>query len=219
MAPGRRRVFTGLALGLALPMASCAPPPGSARKTDITTIGGVSYRLPDGAFADGVVEHGPRDSLLLEMNAPGPVGEPLEAVQVLLNAPSTSSNARERAKEVRDSVALNAQIVAYNLGRQDKPLRRDKDRVLDAPAGLVQVAVDPSPDMDQDLFVRPPISNTIEYIACNRKKGYIVDPTCSQMFAGPGFTVKMSYRRELLSNWDSLRASFLSYLQNHRASR
>lgn len=208
------------ACGRGAPAHDRASPPrgaGSGAAGEVTTIGGASYRLPDAAFADGLPERGPQDSLLLDLPAPATAGADPVPVQVLLVAPSTRAAAREQA--VNAYVALDASIaVSLDPRRRGEPLRQADRRVSDAPAGLVQVAVDASDSVGDDVFVRPPIADVHEFVRCSRLGPDVANPLCSQEFAAPGMAAKASYPRAQLRDWDAARTFVLTYLQQHKAS-
>lgn len=206
----------GLAAALFAPLLACTPQTEPAAPRGDVVIGGHSYRLPDEAFADGLVDHGPQDQLLLELPVPVKDGVEPATVQLLLTAPRTSDE-RERERLVVEDVRLEAHIHAADLAHTSIPFKIAAGRAPDAPPQLVQVLTYPSKSIQlYDVYVRPPLAGFHEFVACNRLGPAVNFPHCSHEFAAPGIEVKASYDREYLAHWDGIRTYVLSYLQSHR---
>ena len=212
-----RLARSGLAPALVALLFACAPevePP--APKGDVV-IGGHTYRLPDEAFADGLVDHGPQDQLLLELLVPVKDGVEPATVQLLLTAPR-STNDDERKREVLNYILTDAHInVAYSLAQRTLPFTAMIKTGLGTPAHLVQVTTYPYKSMDtNDVFVHGSLVRIEEFISCNRRGPAVVYPHCIQEFSAPGIAIKASYDRQYLGYWSQIRTFTLSYLQIHK---
>lgn len=209
-----RRTAAGLAAGCSLLCsAACGAEPQPAA-WGVITIGGATYRLPAAVFDGGEAYQGRQDSMLLELPLlAGPDDPTAEPVRVLLNE-IKDRNEIARQHHIQRSIALNASVaVSLDPHRHNQPLTPAAQRAPDAPAGLVQVAIDKSDSLGEDVFVRPPLSHVTEFIKCSRLGGAIHYPSCSQYFASTGMTVEASYDRVELAKWDRIRQSVLAYLQ------
>lgn len=217
-------VRSALALALAAPLLACAPADDPPQPKGDVVIGGHTYRLPDEAFADGLVDHGPQDQLLLDLPLPETLAQPPEpgedpdSVQLLLTAPRTSDE-WERQRQVLADVSLEAHISASLLAPKTRPLRVSALRAADAPPELIQIVSDHEKDMAMsDVFLKPPISATTEVLSCNRIGPAVNFPHCTQYFTAPGFEVKAFYDRKYILHHKDLEAFVLSYLRQHRVS-
>ena len=214
-----RRAGGGLLAGLALlSFTACRAAPKPA-EWGVITIGGATYRLPAEVYDDLEPPQGPQDSMLLDLPLLPKTGDPAaDALEVLLIAPFTP-NPQERAHRVRVAVETGASVAAMpDPKRRGHPLRPASERVEDAPSDLVQVAADPFDGAIKDVFVRLPLQATSEYISCDRLGGAIRLPLCQHEFAGPGMTIKATYRRDELRNSNWIRQAILNYLQRQKVS-
>ena len=205
----------GLALALFAPLLACAPQPEPPAPKGDVIIGGHSYRLPDAAFADGLVDHGPQDQLLLELPVPVKAGVKPATVQLLLTAPRTADE-QERERQVLDHVRISAHIRAADLDH-----RGDKFKALAGPslAGLVPIVTHQDSSMQKaDVFVKPPLASPVEFIACDQGDKDASYPMCDHEFTATGFEVKASYGREYKNYLDEIRRYVITYLRDHRAS-
>ena len=217
------RGLAPLAAGLALAApAACSPTSPPSAAWGIITIGGATYRLPAEAFTTAEPSQGLQSSMLLELpviaHADRSPGDPLQVLLLAIDG----RDAQDRLRQIQGSIALNASISAMpRLKRRGQPLRPSTEPVAGAPAGLVRVAVDPPEATDavvSDVFVRPPLAATTEYISCARPSTVARFPLCEQEFAAKGMTVKATYPREELPRWNEIRRAVLTYLSAHRAS-
>ena len=203
-------------LVLLAPLLACTPAGTVSAPSGDVIIGGHSYRLPDEAFADGMVDHGLQDSLLLELPVPVKDGVEPATVQLLLLAPKTS-NERERERRVDAHIKLGAQVSA-TLDSSDAhfSFKQSSPRVPDAPPQMVQVVTSrPAGAGNLDVFVRPPITEAKEFIDCSYPVGDLPGLVCHQEFAAPGMAVRASYDRRYVLHSDELRTYVLFYLRTH----
>ena len=219
-----RRALHGLSAGLTiLCLTGCGAAPEPAR-WGVITIGGVTYRLPAMVYEQLYPPQGPQDSMFIELPlvaGANPFSRDDDMMQVLLVAPNTS-DPRDRDRQVRQSLMISASVAtSFQMDRKGCPLVKASTRAPDAPAGLVQVALDGSDPLYSDVFARAPLDAVTEYIACSRlggENGAVQNPLCEQEFAGPGMTVKVTYRRGYLPQWDAIRRSTLDFLRSHRVA-
>ena len=202
-------------LVLLAPLLACTPAATVSAPSGDVIIGGHSYRLPDEAFADGMVDHGPQDQLLLELSVPVKTGVEPATVQLLLTAPRTSDD-RERERQVAESIRLGAHADASDVVHTKYPLTPAVSVALDAPHGFVQVvnrqAASP---FNLDVFVRPPIAEAGEFIGCTRHLLGLPGRSCHYEFPAPGMAVRASYERDYISYSGTIRSYVLKYLHSH----
>ncbi len=225
--------------GLMVLIAATALCVGAAPQT--TRVGGHTYAFPPSVFEGGEVETGPVSGILIELAWPemrpltpaeSALWPPRDTIRVLANnGARVDGDAVPEDKLTADMSIIVSAVTELSSGIHDRasghphpprPAPANEPPLGAVPgAGMQQVATEAPTAPDEarrDVFVRTPIEQPQEVIACTRKDQF-PDPDCEQSFAAMSLIMKASYPRALVPQWRAIHDRLIAYFETHEVKQ
>ncbi len=220
-----------------VPLIAAAALCTGAAAPQTTRVGGHTYAFPPSVFEGGEVETGPVSGILIELAWPemrpltsdeAAMWPPRDTIRVLANnGAGVDGDAVPEAKLLAEIPIIVSASAELSSGIDDsasghphppRPAPAGEPPLGAVPgAGMQQVATEAPTAPDEarhDVFVRMPIEQPQEVIACTRKDQF-PDPDCEQSFTAMSLIMKASYPRALVPQWRDIHDRLVTFLAAH----